>query len=424
MDPKRTGPDAEPLAALAAEEFTPHFGESPAGQHDEPRWQRLREAGTEVWFDTGDLDAIGRRWTRQCSAVTTNNTLLNNEVQKGQYDELVRRAAGLARARLGAGAHDRQVLLEIAFVLNARHALRLVEAFDAHVSVEEHTDLAEDLDGSLAFARRFFAVCPERFYVKIPLTPSGLIAARRAHDEGIPVNLTLGFSARQNYLAARFARPAFVNVFLGRLNAFVADNDLGDGVNVGEKAALASQEAVRGLRARPGVPSRQIGASIRSGDQVASLAGLDVITMPTSAADEFLALPSPSLRHRTSEDLDIVLAEGVEARTVGLHTLWEIPDGLERACDELDRHDPAGLEPDALVEVLARHGVGDLLVRWSDEEVAASREEGKIPSLRRWGGDLAAGRIGLDALMNLAGLNSFVTDQKSMDDRVARVLAR
>ena len=422
MDRTRFEPIAEPLAQLAAEEFTPRFGEAPGGTADQPRWQRLRDAGTEVWFDTGDLDAIARRWTRQCSAVTTNNTLLNKEVQKGQYDALVRRAAELVRRHLGDGVDERRLLLEIAFVLNARHALRLVEAFDAHVSVEEHTDLAQDPEGALAFARRFYAICPQRFYVKIPLTPAGLIAARRAHDEGIPVNLTLGFSARHNYLAARFARPAFVNVFLGRLNAFVADNGLGDGELVGERAVLASQEVVRTLRRRPGAGSRQIGASIRSGRQVETLAGLDVITMPTGAADEFLDLPAPDLRPRAAGELTVKLNDGVDPRAVALETLWEVPEGLERACDELDRRDPAELEPATLVEVLARHGVTGLLVAWNREDVRASREEGKIPDLKRWGRDLAGGRTGLDALMNLAGLNSFVTDQQAMDERVARVL--
>jgi hypothetical protein len=37
---------------------------------------------------------------------------------------------------------------------------------------------------------------------------------------------------------------------------------------------------------------------------------------------------------------------------------------------------------------------------------------------------LADKSIGLDSLMNLAGLRSFATDQKAMDDRVRQVLAK
>jgi transaldolase len=63
-----------------------------------------------------------------------------------------------------------------------------------------------------------------------------------------------------------------------------------------------------------------------------------------------------------------------------------------------------------------------LFVRWTGEQVARSVEEGKIPKLDHWADVLADGSIGLDSLMNLAGLNSFRADQKKMDDRVRRVL--
>ena len=52
---------------------------------------------------------------------------------------------------------------------------------------------------------------------------------RELSAEGLPINHTLGFSARQNYVIARIGRPRYVNVFLGRLGSFVATNELGDG---------------------------------------------------------------------------------------------------------------------------------------------------------------------------------------------------
>ena len=112
-------------------------------------------------------------------------------------------------------------MLELAFILNARHGLRLVEQFDAYVSVEEHTALANDVETAVEVARRYHEICPERFIVKIPFTPAGLLATRRLSDEGIAINHTLGFSARQKYVIARVGRPAYVNVFMGRLGSFV-----------------------------------------------------------------------------------------------------------------------------------------------------------------------------------------------------------
>ena len=65
---------------------------------------------------------------------------------------------------------------------------------------------------------------------------------RRLRERGIDVNLTLGFSARQNLFATEIARPNYVNVFLGRLNAVVADNELGSGENVGERRQRTRRE--------------------------------------------------------------------------------------------------------------------------------------------------------------------------------------
>ena len=172
MAARPADPLAAPLAELVLEDFTPHFDQLADRFPDNPRWRKLRDVGTELWLDSGDIEAVGRLWARQFSAVTTNNTLLNREVQKGQYDSLIKRAAALLRTRAGRKLSDRELALEIAFVLNARHALRLVEAFDAHVSVEEHTDLAHDVDGAVRYARRFHAICPQRFYVTIPFTPA------------------------------------------------------------------------------------------------------------------------------------------------------------------------------------------------------------------------------------------------------------
>ena len=196
-----------------------------------PLWQRLRGLDSELWLDTGDMDAVGKLWTDELTALTTNNTLLNREIQKGTYDRLITEATAVLEEFPLLSEHDRQ--LELAFILNACHGLRLVARFDAYVSVEEHTDLTDDVEGAVNYARRLHAICPERFYVKIPFSPAGLLATRRVVAEGIPVNHTLGFSARQNVVIARIGRPAFVNVFLGRLNSLVADNDLGDGRFVG-----------------------------------------------------------------------------------------------------------------------------------------------------------------------------------------------
>lgn len=413
---------AEKVHEFVLRGFSPRFGELGETFPSHGLWSRLRELGSELWLDTGSLDDAGDLWTREFSALTTNNTLLNREIQTGRYDALVRDAAEL----LGEfNLDERTRRLELAFVLNAHHALRLVERFDARVSVEEHTDLAHDADAAAAYARRYYAICPERFIVKIPLTPAGLLATRRVAAEGVPVNHTLGFSARQNVVVAGFARPKFVNVFMGRLNAVVADNGLGDGTYVGERATLASGAAVRRIREALGTDTRQIGASIRDGGQVRDLAGLDVLTMPPKAARGFLdlGLRPADIEGRTDEDYRPPLAEGVDPEAVRLDTLWGVPEGLADCIDALEDADVERMTPEDLVGFFEDRGFGDLLVAWRPADIETSAAEGKIPKLRNWVEPLRSKAIGLDALMNLAGLNAFAADQRAMDDHVAEVLA-
>jgi len=414
--------EANEIKTFIREDFSPRYGEVHFNLESEPLWRRLRDLGTELWLDTGDPEAISSLWTREFSAVTTNNTLLNQEVQKGTYDDLIPRAVALLQ-ELGNLSED-QMRLELSFILNARHALRLVEQFDAYVSVEEHTDLANDMEGAVTYARRFYAICPERFFVKLPLSPAGILATRQLAGEGIPVNHTLGFSARQNYLIARIAQPAFVNVFLGRLNSFIKDNGLGDGKYVGEKAAIASQRMVRSLCETQGISTRQIGASLRNGEQVRDLAGLDVLTMPTKAAQPFLDMQpaTDEIVDCTDRDYQPTLNDGVAPGAVQLQTLWDVPDDYVAAVEDLANEKFDVMMPQDLVDYMAKRGFPDLFPRWIQEHVEISVQEGKIPDLNNWRDMLQRGETGLDALMNLAAFNSFTTDQKSMDERVMGML--
>ena len=398
-------------------DFMPYHGEHHAGSRTDPRWKRLREVGTELWFDSGDAEAIGKLWTREFAAVTTNNTLLNREVQKGTYADFIRKAGSLLDEFPELSPGERK--LELAFMLNARHGLLLVEKFDAFVSVEEHTALAHDLEGAVNYGRRFHDVCAERFYVKIPLTAAGVLAARRLAAEGIAVNVTLGFSARQNYLITRLAEPACVNVFLGRLNSVAVDNKLGTGKHIGERATLASQAEVRRLRREHGVKTRQIAASLRDGSQVLDLAGVDVMTMPIAVAEEFLASGArvgDIVERRAQEYSPGFNAEAAWAR---FDTLWDMPAKLTQCIDRLADEGIDGFTQDDLIDYLKEQDCGDVLMRWEERQVAESAAEGKIPQLENWRALLEDKRIGLDSLMSLAGLNSFARDQADMDRHAA-----
>jgi transaldolase len=401
-------------------DFEPAFGKKRFDA--DARWQAVQQAGSELWLDTGDVDGITKLWKREFSALTTNNTLLNKEVQRGQYDQLVRETAAHLRRREPRIA-DSLLVLEIAFVLNAWHGLRLVEHFDAFVSVEEHTNLAHDIELAVLYGKRFHAICPERFIVKVPLTPAGLLAMRRLRREGVPINFTLGFSSRQTLLAARIGSPDYVNVFLGRLNAFTAESGSGSGAGVGEKATVASQEAIRSLRESGQAATRQIAASMRGGEQVWTLAGTDVLTIPLAVAEAYHTseTPPPSGPGPAAAAIETEVSREA-ARSLRFDVLWDIPDEFRQALDAACAADVDAMSGADLVAALRRHGATDLFPEYTPEEIQSIQQDGKIPKVERWQARLQAGTTSLDSLLNLSGFYSFAADQKQLDDRVRGLL--
>lgn len=376
-----------------------------------PVVRALRRAGTEPWLDTGDREAAAADWGPELGALTTNNTLINQVIQTGILDEALSEAAGKLKA-VAAGASEQELVTELGFIANARVSLDLVRTFGTRVSVELHPDFAEDSAATVVWAQRYFALCPERFIIKVPMTPAGFVAVRRLAGLGIPVNYTLGFSARQNVLAAVFSRPAFVNVFLGRLNAVVKDNNLGDGANVGEKACLASDAWVKRFRSEDGgPPTRQIAASMRGPDQVVTLAGVDVHTIPPKVFRGFVELGAAErIAPYSSVDLPI-------QADLDLGVLWDVPGSFV----EFARRAHAGAASLAsgndLVRLAVESGFGDLFHTWTGDERAEVRADGKIPVLSKW-----AGRVAIDDLMTRAALESFCVDQAALDDRLRGLL--
>lgn len=408
---------AKTVREFCLRDYTPPAADLRATFPSQAIWKDMLSTGTEAWLDTGDVDAARELWTQEFTALTTNNTLLNKEVQKGIYDALVPEAATMLKTA-NPDIGEEQLVLEIAFILNAVHGLKLVSTFDADVSVELHTNLSRDTEATYQFGKRYHAINPERFIVKVPLTPEGLVGARRLSDDGVRLNFTLGFSARQNYAIAKIARPTWVNVFMGRNGAFVKDNGFGTGENVGEKATLASQRTLRDLQASEGLEVRQIGASIRSGQQVFDLLGLDVFTIPTGAAKQYVELnPSPdTVVDHTGNDPEVTLTQGHD----DVAKMWEVSDEFKAAVNGVTFD--AALTGDAIRQHLAAHGAGDLFPTLDAEDLERVSRESKIPKADSWNDRVAAGTASWDGLLSEAALASFHQDQMDLDDRIRKSL--
>lgn len=375
----------------------------------DPFWQSLRSTGTELWLDTGDMDEAEANWTAEMTALTTNNTLINNEIQKGIYDTFVPRALELV-SHLSVS----EQVKEIAFILNARHGLRLAKKFGGMVSVELHTDTAYDIDAIVSYGLRYRDLCPGQFIVKVPYTPEGLIGARLLHDKGVRINFTLEFSARQNALVTLVARPDYLNVFLGRIGALIADNKLGDGSGAGENAVLSSQSWVTRLSEETGSKTRQIAASLRNYNQLDLLAGTDVYTIPPKvAAAGRKSLPG-LFESKLKSRYNVPLSD--DAAGLGIDKFWEVSKNVIELGRMLGRELPSS--GDDLVRKAHESGLGDMFPVMSKEDNERLAAEGKIPVVASWKERVIRGELALDTLLTLAGIASFTADQKQLDDRV------
>ena len=391
--------------------------DQPVFQSD-PTMARFKETGTELWIDTGDLEKAQSIWKSEFSALTTNNTLANQVVQTGVMDKVIHQTISRLN-EVASGLTKEERVTEVGFVINCHIALRLVRAFKTKVSIELHPSMSRNIGRTLDYARRYYRVCPEYFIVKIPLTPEGYLSVRTLRKEGMPINFTLGFSARQNYLAARLSNPEFVNVFLGRLNQVVSENSVGGGDLVGEKVTLATQEALLRVRKQyPEVGTRLIGASIRSGEQVAFLAGLDVMTIPPSAMEEFLKMKHPvgTMSSNIGKDIN----PGIDfshPHGPRFHKLWEVPDAFVQFVNDLLASTNLDSMNGGEMESFCRERNVDLFYPFSPAQLKKILDLGKIPRLGEWSQEVA-----LDDLMTQSALQSFSKDQASLDDRIRSFL--
>jgi len=377
-------------------------------------WISLRDTGTEIWLDTGDMEEAEANWTAEMSALTTNNTLLNNEIQKGIYDVFISEAKSLVRE-----LPLEEKVKEIAFILNARHGLRLASKFGGMVSVELHTDTAHDIKAIEYYGKRLHEISPEHFIIKVPYTAAGLIGARRLKDTGVRVNFTLGFSARQNVIVTKVTRPDYLNVFLGRIGAFIASNKLGDGAGAGEMAVISSQNWVSGFSAKNEWQTKLIAASIRDHKQLELLAGADVFTIPPKVA----SAGHKSIKDKFTSRMHMNYETGISAsgKAAHLEKFWTVDDKVLNLAERLAAKVPE--TNTELIDIAHEEGCEDMFPLLTKEEKSLLASDGKIPVYSKWEDKIKEGKIAPDTLMTLAGLASFTSDQKALDDRILSIIS-
>jgi transaldolase len=183
--------------------------------------EALYERGQSLWLDNitrGLLDdGTIKRFIDSYSVtgLTSNPSIFDKAIESGDYDNAI---ASKARGELS----DQALFFELA-IEDLRRAADLfrpvfdrTDAVDGWVSLEVSPLLAHDTAKTVEAATSLYTRADRKnLFIKIPGTPQGLPAITEAIAAGVPVNVTLLFSADQ-YRAAAEAYLAGVE---GRVEA-------------------------------------------------------------------------------------------------------------------------------------------------------------------------------------------------------------
>jgi len=139
--------------------------------------------------------------------------------------------------------------------------------------------------------------------------------------------------------------------------------------------------------------------------------------MPPKVAAAWRAKPPASVSPQVDRDPAVVPAPGVRLEDFDAASLWDVPVAFVACAAALARKADA-TDADDVRRHFDLAGFADFLPAWTLEDVARATADGKIPVYAAWADRLRSRAVGLDALMNLSALRSFVTDQKALDDRI------
>jgi len=341
--------------------------------------RKLNELGQSLWLDniTRELLDSGtlKRYIDELSVtgLTSNPTIFDHAVKNSTtYDEDI--------ARKASAAPSGEALffdLAVADLSRAAELFRPIftrtDGVDGWVSLEVSPLLAHNTESTLAAARELHQRAGQpNLFIKIPGTKEGLPAIEAAIFAGVPVNVTLLFSAAQ-YVAAAQAylrgverrieaglNPAIASVaslFVSRWDVAVAGKVPSEaanrlGIAVGQGAYKAYQELLASARFQRianagGRAQRLLWASTGTKDPKAS----DILYVKALAAPLTVnTMPEATLK-----------AFGDHGEIGEILT----PDGgdYERVLTSFAK---AGIDTDALAARLQDEGAASFVKSWND----------------------------------------------------------
>jgi transaldolase len=195
----------------------------------------------KLFLDTANIESI-RKLNKMgiVDGVTTNPTLISKE--QGEFEDII---------------------------------TSICNEVKGPVSVEV---IGTDYDTMVKEAKQYSRLA-DNVVVKIPMIAEGLRAAKTLSALGIPVNMTLVFSANQGLLAAK-AGASYVSPFIGRLD------------DIGHRGMDVVQDLVK-IFSNYGIKAEVLVGSIRHPQHVLEAAriGAHIATMPPEVMEKMLLHP-------------------------------------------------------------------------------------------------------------------------------------
>ncbi len=340
---------------------------------------KLNQAGQSLWLDnitrTMLADGTLRGYIEELSVtgLTSNPTIFDKAISGGDaYDaqiaELAPKLDGAEAIFFGLALADLREATDLFKEVHERTA-----GVDGFCSLEVSPELADDTAATIAQAAQLHGEAErENLFIKIPGTEAGLPAIEETIFAGIPVNVTLLFSAEQ-YLAAAGAYlrgierrieaglspdvASVASIFMSRWDVAVSDevpDELRDrlGLAVGFRAYRAYRELLdsprmQTLMNKGARPQRLLWASTGTKDPNAS----DTLYIEGFASPFTVnTMPEPTLLAFADhgEVGDLVPADGGDGE------------------DVLARFEQAGIGIDALAARLQEEGKVAFVKSWTD----------------------------------------------------------
>lgn len=398
-----------------------------------PILRAIRNVGTaHIYADTADVEELKALLSTDDGAIisevdgnTVNQPLVHKVLRRVLEEGKASKWATTLKAQY-AELTPKDLLPLLYAIICGRIGNRVLGALAAgrawEVSLQLHMGLTADPEAAKKVGRSMRRMVPTAF-VKVPFAPHAphcFLVARDLEREGIPVNFTSTFSARQVVAAGLLADVTRTNIFMGRLDQGLQAELLGAQVD------LSAQRALTQLRGSTGIKTQLIVASMRNWWSFIQTAGCDIYTAPVQVIRDLLQ--QPKVR---PDEIRSQLDTTYEAR-LGISTEVLAKLSPQRIA-ALYRIDPAFIEflkayrasaeyqdlkdGDRLARRFEEAGFGDFFYAPTAAEWAELRR-GKLPDLDA---PLTA-RLPLDTLYSLLADADFEKYQEEMDREIEQRL--